>query len=362
MIKKNAKINLAIICGGPSSEHEVSLASAKSVISNLDQKKYNILLIVIDRQGKWLLGPRGEEYLTANTKVKTIANQLAKEESQSLINISSKELTNFQEGDLGGQKIDLVLPIGHGQYIEDGKLQGMLDMLGIPYVFSGTLTSALAMNKHLTKIIAQAAGLTICLEQILKSNDQVDLDKIITDLGLPVVIKPVELGSSVGISIPKNKADLEVALANSFKLTNTIMVEKYVKGRELTCAVLGNDQPQTLPVVEIIPKVSEFFDYKAKYEVGGSEEICPANIPEAIRNQVQKQAIKIFQALGCSDLARADFIWDEKNNQLYFLEINTIPGMTQTSLVPQEAKVQGLEFPQFLDTLITEALKRYNKE
>lgn len=356
-----SKINLVIICGGPSGEHEVSLASAKSVISNLDKEKYNLRIISIDRQGKWLLGSRGQEYLTENTEVKTISDQLAKEESQGLISISSKDLSNFQEGDLGGQPIDLVLPIGHGQYLEDGKLQGMLDMLGIPYVFSGTLASALAMNKHLTKIIAQTVGLTICPDLILNSNAQVDLDKIIADFGLPLVVKPVELGSSVGISIPKTKAELEVALTNAFKQANSIMVEKYIKGRELTCGILGNEQPESLPVVEIIPKVSEFFDYKAKYEVGGSEEVCPAKIPENIRNQVQKQSVAIFQAIGCADLARVDFIWDEETDQLYFLEINTIPGMTQTSLVPQEAKAQGLEFSQFLDTLITEALKRYKK-
>jgi len=142
------------------------------------------------------------------------------------------------------------------------------------------------------------------------------------------------------------------------KIHLSILLEKYIKGRELTCAIFGNVEPKALPLVEIISKVSDFFDYKAKYETGGSEEVCPAKVPDDIRDRIQNDSVKIFQEIGCHDLARADFIWDEKNDKYYFLEINTIPGMTQTSLVPQEAKASGMEFGYFLDKLIEEALKR----
>jgi len=140
-----------------------------------------------------------------------------------------------------------------------------------------------------------------------------------------------------------------------------VLLEKFIKGRELTVAIFGNKPPRAFPVVEIIPKVSAFFDYKAKYEIGGSEEVCPAKIPDDIRKKVQKQAVKIFKAVGCQDLSRADFIWNEADDKLYFLEINTIPGMTATSLAPQAAAAAGMEFGRFLDKLIGEALKRYRK-
>lgn len=355
------KINLMVIFGGPSGEHEVSLNSAKSVIENLDKEKYQIITVAIDRQGKWLLGDKGQEYLKLNTQQKSIEEQIKKDEEQSIISLTPKDITNFTEGKIGVDGIDLVLPILHGPYGEDGKLQGMLDMLGLPYVFSNTLASSLAMNKPKTKLIAQDAGLNVLPEIVIDKNQPVDLDEIIDNLGLPIVVKPSELGSSVGINIANNKEDLAQAIKIAFKHDQIVMLEKYAKGRELTCGVLGNDPATALPIVEIIPQVSGFFDYKAKYEVGGSKEVCPAEVPEEIKDSIQDYSLKIYKAIGCHDLARADYIWDEENNKIWFLEINTIPGMTKTSLVPQQAKAHGLEFTQFLDELINEALKRYIK-
>ncbi len=269
---------------------------------------------------------------------------------------NTRKLSSFSEGGTNGKKIDLVLPIVHGPYVEDGKLQGMLDMLGIPYVFSGTLTSALAMNKYKTKLIAKKAGLVIAKDIVVRKKYKTE--KIIKKLNLPVVVKPVELGSSVGINIAKTEEELRNAIDDALKYGDEVLLEQFIKGRELTVAVMGNKSPKALPVIEIIPKVSKFFDYKAKYETGGSEEVCPADISDEIRKKVQKYAVKIFKALNCRDLARIDFILSENDGRLYFLEINTIPGMTATSLAPQAAKVAGMEFSGFLDKIISGAMKR----
>jgi D-alanine-D-alanine ligase len=234
----------------------------------------------------------------------------------------------------------------------------MLEMLNIPYVFSDCLANAIAMNKEKANIIAKNAGVLVADNIILREKVAYNLDEIINKLSLPMVIKPLELGSSVGISIPKNKEDLEKGIIEAFRYGTKVLIEKYIKGRELTVTIMGSsDNPLALPVIEIVPKISDWFDYKAKYEKGGSEEICPANIPEEIKEKVQKLAKKVYIAIGCKDLARADFIWDEKTDNLYFIDLNTIPGMTATSLAPQAAKAAGMEFSEFLDKLIEYNIK-----
>jgi D-alanine-D-alanine ligase len=350
------KLNLAVIFGGRSGEHEVSLRSAKQVMAALDREKYNVIPIAITKKGNWLVGAKGEEYMRLNEPLAANEGGVSVDDSQSLVHASpdANSLTAFAQGDFSG-KIDLVLPIGHGPFIEDGRLQGMLDMLGIPYVFSGVLPSALAMNKHKTKLIAKSAGLKTAKEVLLAKNKKFDHNKLIAKLGLPIVVKPVELGSSVGIMIADSEDNLKTAIGKAFEHGDEVMLEQFVKGRELTVAVMGRQKPKALPVVEIIPKVSGWFDYKAKYQAGGSEEVCPAHIPDETRKKVQRYAVKIFQALGCRDLARADFILGEADGKLCFLEINTIPGMTATSLAPQAAKAAGMEFPKLLDELIAGA-------
>jgi|WetSurMetagenome_2_1015567.scaffolds.fasta_scaffold77087_2 D-alanine-D-alanine ligase len=353
-----AKLNLAVIFGGQSGEHEVSLKSANQVMSALNKEKYNIIPIAITKKGQWLIGSKGKEYMELNLPRAEEEGGISMEQSQALVTIKQEEhsLSNFAEGDEEGNKIDLVLPIGHGPYVEDGKMQGFFDMLGIPYLFSGTLSSALSMNKHKTKIIAKSVGIKIAKDMVI--GKKYKTEKIIKKLNLPIVVKPVELGSSVGISIAKTEEELKNSIDKALELGNEVLLEQFIKGRELTVAVMGNKSPKALPVIEIIPKVSTFFDYKAKYETGGSEEVCPAEISDEIRKKVQKYAVKVFKAIGCRDLARADFILSEENSKLYFLEINTIPGMTATSLAPQAAKAAGMEFSEFLDRLIEGAMKR----
>ncbi|TAK95154.1 D-alanine--D-alanine ligase [Patescibacteria group bacterium] len=352
------KLNIGLIFGGRSGEHEVSLKSAKEVMNSLDSEKYNVIPLAITKTGKWLLGEKGNEYMTLNLPQAGQAGGVAVGEPRNLIATEkSSGLTQFSEGE-SDFKLDIVLPIGHGNFMEDGKLQGMLDMLGLPYVFSGTLTSALAMNKQKTKLIAKSVGLKIAKEFSVYRGKKYNRDKIIQKLGLPIVVKPVESGSSVGMSICREAEKLEQAISKAFEYSREVMLEQFIQGRELTVAVMGNDHPKALPVIEIIPKIADFFSYEAKYQAGGSEEICPADIPEEVRRKVQRYAINIFKALGCQDLARADFIWNENDNKLYFLEINTIPGMTSASLAPKAAKAAGMTFPQFLDKLIRFAINR----
>lgn len=309
------KIKLAVIFGGPSGEHEVSLKSAKEVIHFLDKKKYEILPILVPRDGSW------------------------------------RENLLLRCG-----KIDVALIIGHGTFMEDGHLQAILETYRIPYLFSGVLASVLAMNKQKSKIMAKSVGIKTVKGITMRKEDPVHYQKIKERLKFPVIIKPNRLGSSVGISVVKNEKEFHAGLQEAFKWDREIVVEEFIRGRELTMTVVELDKLTTLPVVEIKPQVSEWFNYDAKYKKGGSLEICPAEIPEKIAQKVQNYAKKIFMAIDCRDLARVDFIWDEKNDRIYFLEINNIPGMTKASIVPLTVRSAGHKLEIFFDAFIARRL------
>jgi D-alanine-D-alanine ligase len=306
------KIKIALLLGGISGEREVSLKTGEKIYENLDKNKYEV-----------------KKY-----DPKTDLIQFIK--------------------DAGEKKFDLVFPALHGPFGEDGKIQGLMEMLQIPYVFSDCLSSALAMDKDKTKTIVEKAGLKVARGVVIKNKDEFEENKF----DYPIIIKPLELGSSVGMTYAKNKTEAEEGIKEALKFNNKVLVEKYIRGRELTVPIIGNNPPVTLPVIEIKPKNSEWFDFKAKYEAGATEEICPAEIPESIEKKIKELSIKAYNSIGCRDLARADFIWNENDREIYFLEINTIPGMTETSLVPQSAQVAGINFSELLDKLINEAFKR----
>ncbi|PIR93129.1 D-alanine--D-alanine ligase A [Candidatus Falkowbacteria bacterium CG10_big_fil_rev_8_21_14_0_10_43_10] len=358
-----SKKRICLLFGGKSGEHEVSLQSAKSIYEALDKEKYEVLLVGIDKQGKWRLGNSANYLLNADSGDYT-QTKLNTEAMQAIVPVSDNNTTSLISQSNGREmgKVDIVLPAVHGPYGEDGKLQGMLDMLGVPYVFSGTLASALAMNKAKTKLIAKSIGLTVAEDIVLEKDNEYNINNIINKLSLPIVVKPNELGSSVGTTIVNSAQELKAGIKEGFKYDHTLILEQFIKGRELTVPIMGNNSPKALPVIEIIPKVSGWFDYRAKYAVGGSDEICPADIPGDIKSKIQEMSVKIFKAVGCADLARADFIWSKENGELYFLEINTIPGLTKNSLTPKAAKVAGMSFSEFLDKLIKLAEKRYNKK
>jgi D-alanine-D-alanine ligase len=357
----NKKINLAVIFGGKSGEHEVSLSSARGVIKNLDKEKYNVIPIAITKGGNWLIGDKGDEYMKINEDKIGKEGAISLEDSQKLVTIkdSEKSISNYAEGELK-EKIDLVLPILHGPFGEDGRLQGMLDMLGVPYVFSGVLAHAIGMNKPKAKIIAANTGVPVAKDKVIKKGTNINLENVISEIGLPLMVKPSELGSSVGITLARTKEELKKGIEDAFSHGNEVILEQYIKGKEFTVTVMGDEEPKALAVTEIIPLISEFYDYKAKYEDGGSKHVCPAEISKEDEEKLKSYAVSTFKSIGCQDLARVDFLWSEKENEYYFTDINTIPGMTPTSLAPEAAALAGMDFSQFLNKLIEGAMGRLN--
>jgi D-alanine-D-alanine ligase len=308
------KLTVALLAGGISSEREISLQSGEQVYAALDKKKYNIL-----------------QY-----DPKTDLARLVQDAA----------------------KIDAALIILHGPYGEDGTVQGLLDLLNIPYQGSSVLGSALAMNKIATKKLYEKAGLSVPAYVVYDRSDTVDAEKCAAQVGLPLVVKPVEAGSSVGMSIVKTATDLPRALEKAGEYDNAILVESYIEGTELTGGVIGNNQLEALPLIEIIPDKSyEFFDYEAKYTAGATQEICPARINEELTQKAQSNAKIAHRALFCRGYSRTDMIL--RDGQIYVLETNTIPGMTATSLLPQAAQKAGMNFSRLLDKLIELGLEKH---
>jgi len=303
-----AKIRLALIAGGTSDERDVSLRGAAGVAKALDPDKYEVV-----------------RYDPA-TDLARIANDAA--------------------------TIDVAFLLLHGVNGEDGTIQGFLDLLGIPYQGAGVLGSALAMDKNLAKIMYRLAGLPVAPWVMVERRDLEDTGRIVAEVGVPCVVKPVRQGSSIGMSIVREIEKLPGALRLALKHDSSVMVEQYIKGRELTAGVLGNADPLALPLVEIIPDSKyEFFDYEAKYQPGASREICPAEVSEAVRHQAQDYAVRAHHCLQLRCYSRTDMILTG-DDELYLLETNTIPGMTPTSLLPQAAAAAGFPFGALLDRLI----------
>jgi D-alanine-D-alanine ligase len=301
------KKTIALIFGGISSERAVSLNSGKQVYDALDKDRYDIL--------------------TYDPK------------------------TDIPRLVTDAGKIDCALIILHGPYGEDGTVQGLLDLLDIPYQGAGVLGSAVAMNKLLSKHLYERAGLTVPPYALIQRGEPVAVDRIVARLGLPMVVKPVETGSSVGMSIVRTDSSLAAAVEKALAFGATAMIEAYITGTEITCGVLGNQVLEALPLIEIIPgKNYEFFDYEAKYQPGATQEICPARIDAQLTEKAQACAITAHKALYCQGYSRTDMIL--QNNEFFVLETNTIPGMTGTSLYPQSAKAAGMSFGQLLDRLI----------
>ncbi len=311
------KIKLALLSGGVSSEREVSLNSGNQVFDALDKGKYDIV----------------------RYDPKTDLNKLVTD----------------------ADNIDAALIILHGPFGEDGTVQGLLDLLDIPYQGAGVLGSAAAMNKLTSKQLYENMQIPTPSYLAFSMNDTIDISKVAGILGLPLVVKPACAGSSVGMTIVKEEVQLDDALILGFEHDDTVVIEKYIKGIELTCGVLGNDNLEALPVIEIIPgEGHEFFDYKAKYIAGETKEICPARIDNDMTEKVQKFAKKAHRALFLKGYSRTDFILDN-NNDLQVLETNTIPGMTATSLYPQSAEVAGYSFTKLLDKLIELSIQEHKK-
>lgn len=307
------KLNLALLAGGNSSEREVSLFGAAQVLETLDKTKYNIT-----------------QY-DPKTDIPRLVND--------------------------APNIDVALIIMHGAEGEDGRIQGLLDLLRIPYQGSGVLGSAVAMNKLTAKHLYEQAHLPGARYVVARKNlpnAHVNLEK---ELGLPLVIKPASGGSSVGVTIVQNAHDIETALQRAFAEDDLVLVEECIKGIEITVGVIGNDTLEALPVIEIVPNPEYlFFDYEAKYKAGATAEICPARISPELTKHAQELAKAAHRVLFCENYSRSDMII--RGDDIYLLETNTIPGMTANSLLPKAAKTAGIEFAALLDKLVELALKK----
>lgn len=305
--------------GGNSPEHDISIVSGNEVVKNLDRTKYEVLTITISRDGKrWKISNTDQSFQLRNPN-------------------------KF----IQGNNIDLVFIAMHGASGEDGKIQAFLDLVNIPYTGSGVLASALAIDKKYSKQLFANAGLLVPAGVIVNKNSEVE--EIWKKLRPPVFVKPKTAGSSVGVTKVKDKTDLKAAVKKALKYSDEVLIDEFIQGIEVTCAILGNEKPIALPVIEIVTK-NEFFDYEAKYSEKLTEEIVPARISPRLTKKVQEIAISAYKILGCRGFGRVDMII--KNDKIYILEVNTIPGLTPVSLFPKAAKSAGIEYSKLLDKVI----------
>lgn len=351
------KLKVAIIFGGRSAEHEVSIQSAKNVYNSLDKNKYEVILIGIDKQGRWLLNQSAEFLLSSSNPELAKLNSpevslIQKNQTTQLVNVSSNQ-------NMGG--VDVVFPVLHGPYGEDGTIQGMLKLLNIPFVGPSVLGSAVGMDKDVMKRLLKEAGIPVAKFLVFHKLREISFEKVVKKLGLPFFIKPANLGSSVGISKVKSKQEFEKALKLAFEFDSKILIEEFIKGREIECSVLGNENPIASLPGEIIP-THEFYSYEAKYiDENGALLKAPADLPKNIVKKIQDLAIKTFKILCCEGLSRVDFFLTE-DEKIYVNEINTIPGFTKISMYPKLWEVSGISYPELVDKLIQLALERFKRE
>ena len=378
---KPKKMRVGLLFGGRSAEHDVSLTSAKAVLAALDYTKYDVTLIGITRQGRWLpleapddrpidpaalMAPFADPNATDNTTHAAILGDPTE---------SGRGLAEIVEAIPGtaihfGEPLDVVFPILHGPYGEDGTLQGLLELAGIPYVGSGVLASSVGMDKVAQKDVFKAHNLPIIDYFQVKrrdwqktANDPHNRDGLLASieaqLGFPCFVKPVNMGSSVGVSKANNRDELIAALDTASRYDRKLLIEKGCNPRELEVAVLGNDEPQASVVGEMVYQGHDFYNYEAKYQDNNLAFYIPAQIPAEISDHLRQMAVEAFKALDCAGMTRVDFFMDKDTNQIYLNEVNTIPGFTPVSMYPMMWEASGLPYTQLLDRLIELALERH---
>lgn len=314
------KIRVAVIYGGRSGEHEISLRSAESIMKAMDRSKYEVLEYFISQEGKW--------------RPKPILPEPG-----------------------AHPDIDVVFPVLHGTFGEDGTVQGLLELADLPYVGAGVLASSVSMDKELMKRICHERGLPV-VEYVTLSRGHLDTGAVVSRLPFPMFVKPANLGSSVGISKARDRAELEKALALAAEYDRKILVERGIEGREFECSVLGNDQPEASFPCEVLPS-REFYDYEDKYLLDQAKTQLPADLPAEKTTELRRLAVECYRAVECEGMARVDFLLERATGQLYINEINTIPGFTSISMYPKMWEYTGLAYPKLIDRLIELALERY---
>jgi D-alanine-D-alanine ligase len=364
------KLRVGVIYGGRSGEHEVSLASAAAVFQHLDRDRYEPMAIRIEKDGRWTLPDRAPTLMSAADVIQAGRHELSDRarETHLIAHPGGDTLMTIDRqatpAVVSGLALDVVFPVLHGPYGEDGTVQGLLELANVPYVGAGVLASAVGMDKVAMKLVFAAKGLPICdYEVVLKRDWQRDehavLQQIVTRLGFPVFVKPANLGSSVGISKARHAAELRAAIALAAQFDRKVVVEAAVpKAREIEVAVLGNDDPEASVPGEIIPS-GEFYDYQAKYVSDDSRTVIPAQIGDARAADVRALAIAAFKAIDGAGMARVDFLLAGDSQVLYLNEVNTIPGFTTISMYAKMWDASGLRYAQLLDRLIALAIERH---
>lgn len=354
------KVRVGVIFGGRSGEHEVSLNSAQSVMRALNPDKYEVIPIGIDKNGRWLTGD----------VVGTLTEGKASHHATLLPDPQATGLMQLDEGERVGltavSQLDVIFPVLHGPYGEDGTVQGLLELANLPYVGAGVVGSAVGMDKAIFKQVMTANGLPVLPWLLVQSKDwrirpSDILSEIEAILTYPVFTKPANLGSSVGISKCRNRDELRAGLDEAASYDRRIVVEQGVNVRELEVSVLGNDEPVASVVGEVRPR-REFYDYIAKYVSDDSELIIPADLTPAQSGEVRRLAVKAYQAIDCAGLGRVDLLLDVDDGRLYLNEINTIPGFTRISMYPKLWEATGLPYSQLLDRLIELAIERHEEK
>ena len=346
------KLSVCVLFGGMSPEHEVSLRSAESVLNNLNKEKYNIFPVGITKDGDWVLyGGTDYSKLPNGEWLHCEANRRA-----ALSPVRGQGLLSFEGDCVVRERIDVVFPVLHGENGEDGAMQGLLQLAGIPYVGPKVAASATCMDKTLTKLVMDCAGIRQAAWQLVKAqelavNPEAVMDAVEKRFSYPVFVKPAGTGSSVGVAKAKNREALLAALQNAAKFDQKVLVEEFINGHEVEVAVLGNDAPAASICGEI-DSGTEFYDYDAKYISDCARLYIPARIDEQTAESVRDTAIRAYQALGCRGLSRVDFFVTYEGNEIVFNEINTIPGFTSISMYPKLFAASGIPYSELLDRLL----------
>ena len=351
------KLSVCVLFGGMSPEHEVSLRSAESVLNNINKEKYNVFPVGITRDGDWIIyGGKDYSELPAGTWMNNPANRRG-----TISPIRGQGLFCFDGDCVVRERIDVVFPVMHGENCEDGAIQGLLQLAGIPYVGPHISASAVAMDKTLTKLVVDQAGVPQAAWHLVRSGElQHHMDHVVAALeakfNYPMFVKPAGTGSSVGVSKAADRTALEKALWDAAKFDKKILVEEFIHGREIEVAVLGNESPAASICGEI-DSGAEFYDYEAKYVTDTSTAYIPARISEDVEEQVRELAVQVYSAIGCQGLSRVDFFVTYEDNRIVFNEINTLPGFTSISMYPKLFAASGIPYSQLIDELLQLAVE-----
>jgi len=369
------KLKVAVVFGGQSTEHEVSRESAQSVLSNIDRDKFDVVMIGITKDGRWLSyeGPveqigTGEWERIANLglsngECESVDIGSCDEHTQSLPVVSARSIIDIDIGE-NSRPVDVVFPVLHGCNGEDGTIQGLFELASVPYVGCGVLGSSLGMDKAYSKIIFEKAGIpqgkyVVVNRKRIKTEMKHVIKEVEDTLEYPCFVKPSNAGSSVGISKAHDKGELIKALTFAAKYDRRILVEEFINGREIECAVLGNDYPVASTIGEVVP-CNEFYDYEAKYKSGdNSTVVIPPELDRKTIKTIQDYAVKAFKALDCAGLSRVDFFVHKDTGEIYINEINTMPGFTNISMYPKLWEASGISYTELISKVIELAVERH---